>query len=271
MDSLKIGEGMLLDTRTRILLRVKDGRKVKLGVSPCECLQALVNAKEETLSQEILLDVGWRKVGIEVTSSSLRVAINQLRRAFLSLQTDKDILIVTVPRAGYRLIINANRDIGHKIINISAETNATDAVHVAPIVIQKHAKDEVINDERKFNLKYLLLAAPLLFSIAGIFASLMLGKKIEESAIPVTYELYKYPVKNKHPNANIYVDSKTEMSPSVVEMVLNLWESQVTNAAGYSDLYLNINANKTFTGLFACKNPIGEKNSDCNSYVFSTF
>lgn len=278
MESVKIGASLQLDTRTRVLFRVRDGRKIKLGVSTCECLNGLLHAKGEILSQEALIDLGWRQVGLEVTSSSLRVAINQIRRAIMSLQADKEILIVTVPRAGYRLIIQSENNevnLPRKTIpdeSFQPEPVVSGAVEIATIVPPSLPEAARNSATKRLNRNRLaMFVFPLLSCLSGVLVSFMINKKIEDTAVSVNYAAYKHSVPELPDGVKIFVDNPQSATPDAINKTLALWLTQPGAEKDFSYLYLNMNPNKNYSGLFACKKPIGDDNSDCSSFIFSTF
>lgn len=105
VNYIAIGSLVTLDLHTRLLTRTRDGECVTLPASACLCLAALVEAQGQILSQEQLMDIGWRSAGVEVTDNSVRVMVNKLRRALASLEMQDAIALVAVTRSGYRLII----------------------------------------------------------------------------------------------------------------------------------------------------------------------
>ncbi|WP_245840181.1 winged helix-turn-helix domain-containing protein [Pantoea rwandensis] len=78
---------------------------VVLPASAALCLYALVEAQGEVLSQEQLMDIGWRHVGFAATENSVRVMISKLRRALAALELDQQVTLLAVTRSGYRLMV----------------------------------------------------------------------------------------------------------------------------------------------------------------------
>lgn len=277
MESVKIGASLLLDTRTRVLIRVRDGREIKLGVSTCECLNGLLHAKGDILSHEALIDMGWRQVGLEVTPSSLRVAINQIRRAIMSLHADKEILIVTVPRAGYRLIIQSeNED------DLLRETISKEFLQPVPVVSgakeiksilppSLHEEVSKRTPKRFPGNRLAMFMFPILSCLSGILVSLMINQKIEDTAVRVNYTAYKNSLPELPDGVKVFLNNPQSTPPDSVNKVVGLWLTQSGAEKDFNYLYLNMNPNKNYSGLFACKKPIGDDKSDCNSFIFSTF
>lgn len=262
MEILKIEQLLSLDVRTRYLSRLKDGRRVKLSVSACLCLEGLIKAEGETLSQDTLVNLGWRQVGIEVTPSSLRVTVNQLRRAFLSLQVDKDILIVTVPRMGYRLVIYSN------------EGSKPEAIEAADILIESDgdiAEVPVVSGAKKtrFIARYFFYFL-FMSLLAGAFTAWFLSRFVNSLATPINYEPYTGPSVTNSSDAKIFVDSSRPASKEQVEKALNLLSTYAGDDKNRHFLYVNQGQNTDYTSVFSCKKELGEKQNECSSIVFRT-
>lgn len=108
LNHIAIGSLITLDLQTRILTRTDRGESVTLPQSACLCLAALVEASGEVLSQEQLMEIGWRSAGVEVTDNSVRVMITKLRRAFTQLEMQDVITLMAVTRTGYRLVVRSD-------------------------------------------------------------------------------------------------------------------------------------------------------------------
>ncbi|WP_052696602.1 helix-turn-helix domain-containing protein [Pantoea sp. BL1] len=88
---------------------------VTLPASATRCLYALAEAQGEVLTHEQLMEIGWRRDGYAATDNSVRVMINKLRRAFMSLELEQQINLLAVTRSGYRLIINVPPAVDHSV------------------------------------------------------------------------------------------------------------------------------------------------------------
>ena len=60
LNYIAIGTGVTLDLQTRTLARTDREASVTLPQSACLCLAAMAEAQGEVLSQEQLMDIGWR-------------------------------------------------------------------------------------------------------------------------------------------------------------------------------------------------------------------
>lgn len=105
LNHIAIGTSVTLDLQTRMLTRTDTQQTVTLPQSACLCLAALAEAQGEVLSQEQLMEIGWRSAGVEVTDNSVRVMITKLRRAFTQLNLQEAITLIAVTRSGYRLLV----------------------------------------------------------------------------------------------------------------------------------------------------------------------
>jgi TolB-like protein/Flp pilus assembly protein TadD len=80
----------------------RDGRAVSLGGRGSALLAALVDAKGGVVSKDALMQAAWP--GTVVEEANLNVQIGALRRA-LGTGPDEREWIITVPRVGYRLVL----------------------------------------------------------------------------------------------------------------------------------------------------------------------
>jgi TolB-like protein/Tfp pilus assembly protein PilF len=87
----------LLDRERQALLR--DGEPVPIGHRGYLILEALLDAHGGTVGKTALLERAWP--GLVVEEANLTVQIGNLRKA---MGADGEMLIVTVPRTGYRLV-----------------------------------------------------------------------------------------------------------------------------------------------------------------------
>jgi DNA-binding winged helix-turn-helix (wHTH) protein len=160
---IAIGTSVTLDLDTRILTRTSDGRNVTLPVSACHCLKALVEAEGQVLTQEQLMDIGWRNAGVEVTENSVRVMVTKIRRAIITLHVQDAIKLLAVTRSGYRLVINVPL-----FYDINPEQTGNG-------IIQSYATVPEINliQQRFSSRKELIVAGAIGMIMGGIVAALL--------------------------------------------------------------------------------------------------
>jgi TolB-like protein/Flp pilus assembly protein TadD len=89
----------VLDRERQTLLR--NGEILAIGRRGYSLLEALLEAQSETVTKDVLLERAWP--GIVVEEGNLAVQINLLRKT-LGARPDGLDWIVTIPRAGYRLL-----------------------------------------------------------------------------------------------------------------------------------------------------------------------
>ncbi|MRT06079.1 winged helix-turn-helix domain-containing protein [Ewingella americana] len=271
MEKLRIGDILVLDTQTRILSCPNKPHKVTLGVSACLCLEELIKAEGATLSQESLIDKGWRQVGIEVTASSLRGVINQLRKAFLSLRIDKEVLIVTVPRLGYRMLTSAEN-----IIQPDAETS--DPVSL-PESISETTKGSIPKQFSSGLLPTQFYRTSVLKWLAFILSSVLLSALL---AWGVSFHYWRHIVsinyipytgagtKMAFGNAQVYVDPDKTPDAARVKETLILWKKYYPETEKWNYLYVSDGTASYLYSMFGCTKPLGELENDCLSFVFKT-
>ncbi|HCT7987909.1 TPA: winged helix-turn-helix domain-containing protein [Serratia liquefaciens] len=100
-----IGTLLEINHQSKALIHRGNKNEVTLPASGCYCLQALSERGGDILSLTELMGIGWGHIGVEVTENSVRVMINKIRKAISSLGMQHDIILLTVPRRGYRLLI----------------------------------------------------------------------------------------------------------------------------------------------------------------------
>lgn len=279
-----LGSSLILNTHTRMLARVSDGKSVLLGVSACECLQKLYHNRGKIVSQSDLLDAGWRRSGIEVTSSSLRGVIGQIRRAFLSLQVSKDYLVVSVPKAGYRLVVNFPESIDVEE-NGSEQAALNKSIAVSKTTESPSSADEGItasqpelpNQDLAVSPVQSLVGSAFISGVVAVAAllggglSFFAGSLFENVATHISYMPYEQHNVSLPQGVHLFVNPGGDSSPEVISETLNLMKKYAEEALSASPyLYISARGKTDFMGVFACKKPIGEQRSDCESYVFNT-
>lgn len=271
MDIIKVGGSLLLDTRARVLSGVRSGRNVKLGVSSCECLLALIDANGEPLSQNDLLDIGWRNKGFEVTSGSLRVAISHIRRAFISIQVDKEMTIVTVPKMGYRLVIYNNCE--SEIPNEKAGSDIRVASEPNLNTVETSFTSAPQNRLLKQLQQYVSLYQPLVYIgclTGGMVLAWLVGLWGARTITPIHYVPYSGEGLHIPEGTQIFTDPRHPIKKEQVKQTLDLWMKYSQDELNHRFIYINFNNYTNYYGLFACKKQLGTTDNECSSNVFWT-
>ncbi|MCU4369593.1 transcriptional regulator [Acinetobacter courvalinii] len=268
MAQKQINDHLIFDDISRDLISLKlKNKKVTLGQAAAFCLDCLIAAQGDVVSQETLIEEGWRKHGFEVSTGNVRQVISQLRRAFSQLKESPDILI-TVHKLGYRLQV--------ELATAPIEEVQTDLVEAE--VNESDAKSEVIfADDRiitpapkvkpyKTKTPYFIWAG-ILFLNAVIAISYFF--MTSGSSLPqVRYQSFSDPlIKDKQ----LFVDQRLLDKPEFINYSLTLlmkspfWEK---DRPRYSWLYLNASADPKIRSFFLCDKAITEQPVQCISRVF---
>lgn len=104
-DIYLIGTSLEINYQSKKLIHRVNNSEVALPVSGCFCLQALAECGGNVLSLTELMDIGWGHAGVEVSENSVRVMISKIRNAVSSLEMQHEVVLLTVPRSGYRLLV----------------------------------------------------------------------------------------------------------------------------------------------------------------------
>lgn len=291
MEKILIGDYLSLNLQTRALTRVKDEKKVILGLSPSLCLASLLKANGAVMTHESLLDVGWRQTGIEVTSSSLRVMINQLRRAFLSLQIDNKLEIITVPRIGYRLLISdageAESRQSVRVLDLSSSkpeqitpylssdksgSLISRAEEIEPVIESSELQQPKVQSKSDSGSGQRTLIYIIISTMLGLLCTwAVMQLYVSEIEIPVNYKFINPQAISLPKNVKVYTQKNITDSDEKIKATLELWRGfNPSDAINYSFLYLNIGHDQYHYSLFACKKAIEEGNSECKSFVYKT-
>ncbi|HEY3985268.1 winged helix-turn-helix domain-containing protein [Cedecea sp.] len=266
LNIITIGSSATLDMQTRTLTRVEDGASITLPVSACHCLKALVEAKEDVLSQEQLMDVGWRNAGVEVTENSVRVMINKIRRAILTLEMQNSMTLLAVTRSGYRLII---RDI--------SEEPEPEAV-IAPQKPEAPTPEKTITSSapspaagvkktsRWPRRALIALAGAAAGSLAAVLAISLV--KVE----PDDVHFVHWSGDNIPPQTEVWVPAERQHQTAAIRKTLQLYRDYALKREAKSEqarhLYITIGDNPQFVGLIACVDPLQASENNCESYYF---
>ncbi|MHC9003465.1 winged helix-turn-helix domain-containing protein [Enterobacter adelaidei] len=266
-NHIAIGSLITLDLQTRILTRTDSGESVTLPQSACLCLAALVEASGEVLSQEQLMEIGWRSAGVEVTDNSVRVMITKLRRAFTQLEMQDVITLMAVTRTGYRLVIRSDSSEHQPFTDAEpiATSEATEA-SAAP------EADIPSSPPPTRNLLVPRLLTTLSGLVAGIAIVMILRSLFDFSPQPIHFVRWDGP--GIPPGTVVMVQQGKQNQRDLIESTLQTYTRHVLDRrptekpAGV--LYVTTGSEKMskFQGLIACQQPFKDSGNDCESFYF---
>ncbi len=272
-NSIAIGTSLKLDRRTRTLSNIKNGSSVTLPASACRCLKALVEEKENVLSYEQLMDIGWRNSGVEVTENSVRVMITKIRRALVTLKVDEWIQLVAVTRSGYRLIVNK------EVAVITAARHAEASIpQLEPPIPPAAAPPSLpplpatLSGEKTAVWQRRLLACAV-GALLGWLAVLIISGYFKFT--PQRTDFTRWYGEAIPPETEVWVP-QGELSAAqqkTVVQTLQLYalyaSSYETNAEKARFLYITIGHSPRHMGLIACAIPLRTSENNCESYYFT--
>ncbi|WDZ51815.1 winged helix-turn-helix domain-containing protein [Acinetobacter vivianii] len=271
MAQKQINEYLIFDDISRDLISLKlKNKNVTLGQAAAFCLDCLIAAQGKVVSQETLIEAGWRKHGFEVSSGNVRQVISQLRRAFSQLKESPD-LLVTVHKLGYRLQVDL--PIMTSIEEIQTVPTEVEQVELLeqfdPTLTDDHVITPVpvlLAQPKKFKAKYFIWAGILLLNAAIAISYFYTTRG--SSLSHVQYQPYSaFPIKDKQ----LLVDKRILNNPELINHSLTMlisstfWQKDNTH---YRWVYLNAAANPEVHSFFLCDQPITEKHLQCVSRVF---
>ncbi|KKJ31789.1 transcriptional regulator [Enterobacter hormaechei subsp. hoffmannii] len=267
LNNIVIGSLVTLDLQTRELARSDTRETVTLPQSACLCLAALVEAAGEVLSQEQLMEIGWRSAGVEVTDNSVRVMVTKLRRAFTQLQVQEAITLIAVTRTGYRLLV---RETSSEPLTIAAPAEEV------TLPAQPDASPPPVNApaRQRAGLKQKLVAT---FSglLVGLALALLLHSVIDFSPQPVHFVRWNGP--GVPPGTQVMVQQDKQSQRALIASTLQTYTRHVLdrrpNEKPAAVLYVTTGSEKMsqFQGLIACQQPFKESGNDCESFYFRLY
>jgi DNA-binding winged-HTH domains len=279
LNNIAIGSSATLDMQTRTLTRRQDGESVTLPASACLCLEALIRMRGDVLSQEQLMEIGWRSSGVEVTENSVRVMINKLRRALNNLDLQDSITLLAVTRSGYRLIVRES-DLIDAPLPAAAPTQAVAQPvqeeapehESAPTTVAKQPPTPPLSAPiRRKSLTSRVLAA-----IAGAFAGLAVAMTLHTLYIvqPEDIEFVPWHGPGIPAGAEVRVQKENKNQQAMIEATLEAYKKHVLDKRPTENpakvLYVTIGSSRInkHLGLIACQQPFQGSNNDCESFYF---
>ncbi len=268
MEKIHIGRHVIFAPDTRVLANTENKKSIAIGVSPANCLEGLLQAEGRVLSQDELIDIGWRQAGIEVTISSVRVAMNQLRRAFAHLQVEKELVIITVPREGYRLVVAHNQHDSPLLAEISMS---------APLSAQEEAEQDAMLSSHSASVSKPASRSWMRYAVVAVIC-LALGSALAWTIksqllpvpVPISYEPVNYTVDSAGRQLHIFAVQSPAVSEEQVRKSMRFWLDFTPASADETFLYIHGGNDAYHYGLFACARPIEEDRSGCKSFIFKT-
>ena len=268
LNPIAIGTSVTLDLQTRVLARTDTQETVTLPQSACLCLAALVEAQGEVLSQEQLMEIGWRSAGVEVTDNSVRVMITKLRRAFAQLDLQEAITLIAVTRSGYRLLVREAS--GEPPPPAQTATLPAQEEPAAPDVppVAAHAP------ARRYALKQ-KICVTLSGVLVGLVFALLLRGIVDFSPQPVHFVRWNGP--GVPPGTQVMVQQDKQTQRALIESTLQTYTRHVLdrrpNEKPAAVLYVPTGSEKMsqFQGLIACQQPFKDSGNDCESFYFRLY
>jgi DNA-binding winged helix-turn-helix (wHTH) protein len=263
LNHIAIGTSLTLDLQTRELARTDTQETVTLPQSACLCLTALAEAQGEVLSQEQLMEIGWRSAGVEVTDNSVRVMITKLRRAFAQLDQQEAITLIAVTRSGYRLLV---RETSSEPLPAVAPPEDTPPV-AAPSVASAPPRPRA-----RLKQKLVALSSGLL---VGLVLALLARGVIDFSPQPVHFVRWNGP--GVPPGTQVMVQQDKQSQNALIESTLQTYTRHVLDRRPKETpaavLYVTTGSEKMsqFQGLIACQQPFKDSGNDCESFYFRLY
>lgn len=268
MAQKQINDHLIFDDISRDLISLKlKNKKVTLGQAAAFCLDCLIAAQGDVVSQETLIEEGWRKHGFEVSSGNVRQVISQLRRAFSQLKESPDILI-TVHKLGYRLQVELPTSLSEEIQTEVAETELTESDEKPEVTFADDSAITPAPKAKTYKAKafYFILAGILLLNAAIAIAYFFMTSS---STLPqVRYQSFSDPlIKGKQLFVDQRLLDKSEFINNSLDLLMKspFWEK---DRPRYSWLYVNASADPRIRSFFLCDKAITEKRAQCVSRVF---
>ncbi|MGX5100250.1 winged helix-turn-helix domain-containing protein [Enterobacter cloacae] len=269
LNIIAIGSSVTLDMQTRTLARTDTQETVTLPQSACLCLAALVEAQGEVLSQEQLMEIGWRSAGVEVTDNSVRVMITKLRRAFAQLNLQDAITLIAVTRSGYRLIVR-------ETASEQPPVTQTEAIGQPEPPVQAdvpEAPPTVMSPPPRAR-STLMQKSCATFSglLVGLVIALLLRGIVDFSPQPVHFVRWNGP--GVPPGTEVMVQQDKQSQTALIESTLQTYTRHVlarrTDEKPAAVLYVTTGSEKMskFQGLIACQQPFKDSGNDCESFYF---
>ncbi|KLP57618.1 transcriptional regulator [Enterobacter genomosp. O] len=269
LNNIAIGSLVTLDMPTRNLARTDTQETVTLPQSACLCLAALVEAHGEVLSQEQLMEIGWRSAGVEVTDNSVRVMITKLRRAFAQLNLQDAITLIAVTRSGYRLIV---RETGSELP--PAALTESPPQPEAPTQAGAPEAPPTVAPAPPRARSTLMQKSCITLSgvLVGLVIALLVRGIIDFSPQPVHFVRWNGP--GVPPGTEVMVQQDKQSQTALIESTLQTYTRHVlarrTDEKPAAVLYVTTGSEKMskFQGLIACQQPFKDSGNDCESFYF---
>lgn len=261
-NNIIIDNLLMLDGRTRTLSRIQDGKGVMLPASACRCFIALAQAKEQVLSQEQLMDVGWRHSGVEVTDNSVRVMITKIRRALIALEVNDSVQLIAVTRSGYRLIVRTTQP-----GKTQRTTSASNPLHASTGLVSRH-----VSAYRDHNLLKRRLAAGAAGLVLGSCLAAAVSWLLAIKPMPINY--VRWHGAEAPPQTEVWVPGNISPDIQRVAQTLQLYRQYAINKNGEINpeharyLYITTGGASPDLGLIACVAPLRDSENNCESYSF---
>jgi DNA-binding winged helix-turn-helix (wHTH) protein len=258
---------LTFDPGTRILALKNDTMlSIELTKPASRLLCELIENNRNTLYRDIIIQNVWVKYGFAPSNANLSNHISELRKAFVNLGLDSDV-IITVPKVGFRMEAEIHPVIKkEKIIKeVKIEEKSPVIVDEPTMLIDERTlsqPESLIEKSRKtVKLKIIILVVTLLLASAAGVAFLLLPKS---DVIPLVTTIDK---------CNIYSLTSVKPPTDFIKTVNSRMENEKIDCAQesldiyYADTRKN-NDKMKISFMSVCKNRDSTHYRNCTNYKY---
>ena len=257
MDKSFLIDGRLVFHSGRNELVSQNRQEIKeILNTPCaRCLEVLLSAPGQIVSQTELYKAGWGEGWKEVSPNTLYQNILLARKALRNVSESDDDFIITVPRKGFRF--NENIPVTESALSPEAESQQAAAI----------SKEDSVSAGRPltYTLSRLLIPATCLFVILAVAIFTLGIYRFDNTYHDDFSDDYIY--FETRSECDIHLSKQVALSSTEIEKLLNLWPAITSDCSGFPLRYVTPYRNRLSVFYLSCDSKDKAKRICRSSYL----
>lgn len=247
-----INNEIYFDPESRKL--IVDDKSLQLTDNMSRCLLVLLLNRGNVVTKETLLKEVWQKNGVIVTETSIRQTLSQLRKAFINIGHNEEI-IFTLPRQGY------------KVSSISENASS-----------EKESDDTNLNEDAGDNSKFYKVHHTLIKSTFPYKSTLLIILLIVVTTVACMYAYVQYlfifhvnytVISDDEKRSVLVIEKMTHSGAKIDDALEQLdyyIEHEIITTPLEYNVYINETLHKNNYSYFICNRQSG-KSRQCQSVM----
>lgn len=262
-----INLNLTFDPGTRVLALKNDTLlSIELTKPAGRLLCELIENNRNTLSKDVIIQNVWVNYGFAASKANLSNHISELRKAFVNLGLDSDV-IITVPKVGFRMEAEIHPVVkAEKILKeVTIEERRTVIVDEPTTFINERTlsqpESRTEKSRKTVKLNIIIIVITLLLASAAGVAFILLPKRDVVPLVTTIGQCNIYSLNSVESPADFIKTATTQMESEKIDC------TQESIDIYYAD-YRRNNSQLKISFMSVCKNRDGTHYKNCTNYKY---